>query len=280
MEEAVATLEEHSGEAYIRAGGTALTLLIRQGLLEPGVIVDLGGVAGSRSVRESADGGLYLGALMTLRQLELDALLRARAPILAETLRQVATVRVRNQATLGGNLAHADPAQDPPPTLMALESSLEVVGPDGPRSISLDDFFVDVFETALGPADIVTGVSIPAQPPGYRIHYEKFLPRTVDDYATVSIAGRLVLDENDTVTDARIILGAVGPTPLRAQAVERMLLGANTTELDFEGLASAARDASDPVDDARGSADYKREMTGVMVGRTVRRLVGTLGAPE
>lgn len=275
VDEAIEILQGHVDEAYVLAGGTALTLLIRQGLLQPGVLVDLIDLPGLRDVRDTGHGGLHIGPLLTLREIERAPLVIERQPGVASTLREVATVRVRNQATLGGNLAHADPAQDPPPALIALDASVEISGPEGRRSVALDEFFVDVFETILGPADIITGILIPSTPPETRFHYEKFLPRTVDDYATVSVAGRLDFDEDDVITGARVVLGAVGPVPIRATAVETMLAGANAAEIDVDAVAAEAAHAADPVDDARGSADYKREMTRVITARTLRRLLGT-----
>jgi carbon-monoxide dehydrogenase medium subunit len=246
---------------------------MKQGLIEPGLIVDLFAVPGLRELRATPDGGLEIGALLSLRRIERDPHVLDLQPGLASTIRRVATVRVRNQATLGGNLAHADPAQDPPPMLLALDAEVRVVGPIGVRIVPLDQFFVDVFETILGPSDIVTAVQVPPLPPGSRVRYEKFLPRTVDDYATVSVAARIVVGDDGAISDARIALGAVGPVPARVPEAEALLVGRPLADIDFDALAAAGRDAADPVDDVRGGADYKRDMAGVWVARTVQRML-------
>jgi carbon-monoxide dehydrogenase medium subunit len=278
VEEAVDLLSRHDGEAHLLAGGTALALLMKQGLIEPGVLVDLAGIPGLADVAATPDGGVAIGALRPMRRIERDAVVIERHPALASTVARVATVRVRNQATLGGNLAHADPAQDPPPMLLVLDAAVEAAGPDGRRTIPLDGFFVDVFETALGPAEILTGVLVPPLPARSRVRYEKFLPRTADDYATVSAAARLTFGEDGRIADARIALGAAGPVPLRVPAAEDLLRGRAPADVDLAAVADAARDTADPVDDVRGSADYKREMAGVWAARAVGRILSAEAA--
>src|SRR5687768_2064909 len=150
LEEAHAALREHGDDAKVMAGGTALMLLMRQGLVQPAVIVSLRHVPGLDGIEAApggngGGGGVRIGALCTHRRVETDSLVRERFPALHETLERVATIRIRNMATLGGNLTHADPAQDPPPTLIALGATLQVVGPDGARSIPLDEFFTDYY---------------------------------------------------------------------------------------------------------------------------------------
>jgi aerobic carbon-monoxide dehydrogenase medium subunit len=274
VQEALDRLDEQ-GPAHVLAGGTALTLLRRQGFIEPGPVVDLGGIEGLDGIRPTADGGLEIGAMATLRSIETSPLVRRRAPALAEVIARVATVRIRNQATIGGNLAHADPAQDPPPILIALDAEVEIAAPGGARRTSLDGFFVDVFETVLGPAEILTAIFVPPLAPGSRIGYEKFLPRTADDYATVSVAARLDVAADGTTADARIVLGAVAAIPLRVPAAEAALRGAPVDQLPLDAAIDAVLAAVDPMDDARGSADYKRAMAGVWT----RRLLGRLARP-
>ena len=191
LEETFELLAAHGEDAHLMAGGTALVLLLQQGLLQPGHVVGLNDVAELRGIRRLDDGGLRIEALTTHRQAERSADVQAFCPALAETFNHVATVRIRNQATIGGNLAHADPAQDPPPMLIALNGQAVVVSRQGERRIPLDEFFVDFFETALQPGEVLVAVEVPALAAGTRVTYKKFLPRTQDDYATVSVAAAL-----------------------------------------------------------------------------------------
>lgn len=271
---ALGLLGEHGDDAHLLAGGTSFMLLYRQGLIEPGVVIDLAGIDALRGIRQLDDGTLGIGALCSLRTVETDPLVAAIAPDLARTVARVATIRIRDQATIGGNLAHADPAQDPPPMLLALDASVVLRGPGGERTVPLAEFFVDVFETVVQPGEILTEIRVPVPSPASRFGYRKFLPRTADDYATVCVAGRLDVAADGTVADARIALGGVGPTPIRASEVEAALRGARLADLDPAEQAAGVAEAIDPVDDVRGSADYKRDMAVLWTSRLLRSLAG------
>lgn len=276
MDEAVAALERYGDGAALLAGGTSLMLLRRQGLIDPAAFVDLGSVSGLDRIERHLDGTIEIGAMCTLAAVEADPVIREAFPALASAVHRVATVRIRNQATIGGNLAHADPAQDPPPILIALDAEVEVAGPRGRRWVAMDTFFVDVFETILAPDEVLVGVRIPSPAPVSRSAYVKFLPRTVDDYATVSVAARLDR-RRDGGLDARIALGSVGPIPIRAREAEAALRAGDPKAPDVEAAAAALRDSVRPVDDARGSVDYKREMAVVWTRRVLRELLESLG---
>ncbi len=198
---------------------------------------------------------------------------------LPQALGVIATIRVRNQATVGGNLVHADPAQDPPPVLIALDATVEVVSSGGARSIAMESFFTDYFETALGETELLRSIKVPPMPAGSKLAYKKFLPRTEDDYATVAVAVRLGADADGTCRDLRIGLGALGTTPLRAKAVEAALLGQKLTAETIREAAALVRDEVDPLDDVRGTAKYKREMARVWTERTIAKLANTGGVP-
>ncbi len=271
LEEAVALLDRHGDDAHVLAGGTALTLLQKQGLVSPGVLVDLGRIPDLDALAVE-DGVLRIGAMATLRAVETSPRVSAHAPALCAVVGRVATVRIRNQATLGGNLAHADPAQDPPAILIVLGAELEITGRGGTRRIPVEELFVDVFETSLEPGEVLTAVRVPPMAPGSRIGYEKFLPRTEDDYATVAVAARLDVGDDGRVADARLALAAAAAVPLRVPAAERLLVDAPVDELPVPAVVEAVVSAVDPVDDGRGSAEYKREMAGVWVARLLRRL--------
>lgn len=273
--EAVEVLARHGEDAVVLAGGTALVLLLKQGLLRPEHVVALRRVDELRGVARRADGGLDIGALTTHREAELSPVVRAYAPALASAFGSVATIRIRNQATVGGNLVHADPAQDPPPMLLALGADVVLAGPGGERSLPLEAFFIDFLETALRPGEVLTAVRLPPLPATVRGTYLKFLPNTRDDYPTVSVGAVVELDDAHRCREVRIGLAGVGPTPRRASSVEAALRGA---ALDAGTIAAAAdlveRDI-EPLDDGRGSAGYKRRMAQVWVRRALTRLAGS-----
>ena len=272
MDEALAALKEYGDEAEFIAGGTSLILMMQQGLVQPSKVIGLGNIKELRGIKRSADGGLEVGAMTTHRQLETSPEAFAYAAALPQSLGVIATIRIRNQATLGGNLVHADPAQDPPPVLIALDSTIDVVSSGGARTIAMEEFFTDFFETTLGENELLRSVKVPPMPAGSRLAYKKFLPRTEDDYATVSVAVRLGVDADGTCKDIRIGLGALAVTPLRAKAVEKALLGQKLTAESIREAAALVRDEVDPLDDVRGSAAYKREMARVWTGRTIASL--------
>ena len=276
LKEVHATLKEFGTDAKLIAGGTALVIMMRQRLVQPSCLVSLRSVRGLNGV-EIKDGGLRIGGLATHREVESSPLVKRRIPLLAETYHHVATVRVRNMATVGGGLAHADPNMDPPPTLIALGATVKATSANGSRVIPLDGFFTDYYETVLNPDEIITEVFVPKLPPNSGAAYLKFLPRTADDYATVSAAVVLTLDKNKKIiSDARIALGSVGTTPIRATAAEAVLRGQPLKPEAFAEAGEKAKETVDPVSDFRGSAGYKKEMAGVFVRRALERALANL----
>jgi carbon-monoxide dehydrogenase medium subunit len=275
IDEALAALKEYGDEAEFIAGGTSLILMMQQGLVQPGKVIGLGNIKELRGIKRTADGGLEVGAMTTHRQLETSPEAFAYAAALPQSLGVIATIRIRNQATLGGNLVHADPAQDPPPVLIALDATIDVVkAGGGARTIAMESFFTDYFETTIGDDELLRSVKVPPMPAGSRLAYKKFLPRTEDDYATVSVAVRLGVAPDGTCKDIRIGLGALAVTPLRGKAVEQALLGKKLTAESIREAAALVRDEVDPLDDVRGSAGYKREMARVWTERTIASLAG------
>ena len=269
LEEALALLQEHGDDASVIAGGTALVTMMRQRLVRPGCLVSLRDVDGLGGI-EATNGALRLGALVTHREAEVSPLIRERLPVLSETFRRVATIRIRHMGTVGGALAHADPNQDPPVTLMALEASVEIRGSGERRALPVTEFFRDYYETALAPGELVTGVVVPILPAATGATYLKFLPRTADDYATVAVAAIVTLDaDGERCREARIALGSVGVTPLRGRAGEALLPGERLSASLVRAAGEAVKAEVDPLTDHRGSAAYKREMAAVMVGRAL-----------
>jgi carbon-monoxide dehydrogenase medium subunit len=267
VDEALAILREYGEDARIIAGGTALVTMLRQRLVRPSCLVSLRDVQGLDRI-DATNGSLRFGALVTHRAAETSPLVRERIPVLAETFRRVATVRIRHMATLGGALAHADPNQDPPVTLLALGARVQVSGAGGQRELAMDEFFRDYYESALEPGEIVTGVTVPVPPAGSGAAFVKFLPRTADDYATVAVAA-IVTSDGDRCRDARIALGSVGVTPLRGRAAEALLSGERFSPGLAEAAGEAVKGEVDPLSDHRGSAGYKRDMAAVMVRRAL-----------
>jgi len=237
--------------------------------VSPGYLVSLREIPGLGRI-EVANGGVRIGALVTHREVETSPLVRERIPVLAETFRRVASVRIRHMATVGGALAHADPNQDPPVTLIALGSRVEIRGAGGGRELPVEDFFRDYYESALEPGEVVTGVVVPQLPAASGAAYVKFLPRTADDYATVAVAAIVTLEsDGERCLAARIALGSVGVTPLRARAAEALLAGQRLGAGPLQAAGESVKGAVDPLSDHRGSAAYKREMAAVMVGRAL-----------
>lgn len=273
VDEALALLEQHgSDETHVIAGGTSVMLLLNLGLIEPTRLISLRRISPLQGIQTTPDGGLEIGAMTTHRQLELSPQVTAYCPALAETFGHVATVRIRNQGTLGGNLAHADPAQDPPPMLIALGAEVVLTSKKGQRSVKLDDFFVDYLTTKLEPGELLTSIRLPALPTGTNATYEKFLPRTHDDYATVSVAATMRLDADGRCADVHVALGGAAGVPLHARSVEDALRGEAPSDQRIADAASLVLDLVDPPDDARGSATYKRRMARVWTERALRHV--------
>jgi len=276
LKEVHATLKEFGGDAKLIAGGTALVIMMKQRLVRPSCLVALRSVRGLNGI-EVKDGGLSIGGLANHREVESSSLVRRRLPMLAETFHHVATIRVRNMATVGGGLAHADPNQDPPPSLIALGASVKATSGNGSRVIPLDGFFKDYYETVLNPDEIITELFVPKIAPNTGAAYIKFLPRTADDYATVSAAAVLTLDKNrKNVADVRIALGSVGVTPIRATEAEAVLRGQPLKPEAFAEAGEKAKAMVDPVSDFRGSAGYKRDMAAVFVRRALEKALADI----
>jgi carbon-monoxide dehydrogenase medium subunit len=270
LSEAIALLREHGAEAKILAGGQSLIPLMKMRLAAPKHLVDINGIGDLSYIRES-DGFLTIGALTRESDLDASELIRTRYPIIADTAAVIADPLVRNMATVGGNLAHADPANDHPATMLALGTEVVAAGPNGTRTIPLTEFFTGLFTTSLAPDEILTELRIPAPPPGSGGAYLK-VERKVGDFAAAAVAVQLTLD-GDTCKSVGIGLTNVGITPIKAVGAENALRG---KAVDAQSIAEAARIASEeaePSDDLRGSAEYKRSLIRVLTARALRRAV-------
>ena len=279
LQEAFALLDQHGDDARVMSGGTALVTLMKQRLAQPGHVIGLRRIPNLSSIEVVSNGGvnaLRFGAMCTQRQVETDPLVAEHLPLVAETFRRVATPRIRNVGTIGGGLVHGDPNQDPPPTLIALGASVVLSSSSGERVVPVEDLFIDYFETDVRPGEILTSVLIPPAPAGSGSAYLKFLPRTADDYATVAVAAIVEPGDNNVCRDVRIVLGAAGVTPIHATEAEGLLRQQPLNEENIRACAAAVKDAVDPLDDFRGSADYKREMSEVFTRRAINQALASV----
>lgn len=272
LEETAALLAAHGDDAKVVAGGTELINLMKQGLVQPKALVGLRSLTELTRI-ETSDAGCRIGALTTLHTLETSDTIKRVLPLLAETCRCVATVRIRVMATLGGAVAHADPHLDTPPCLIALDAVFNAVSQRGRREIPADQFFTGYYETVLAADELVADISVPPQPKGNGTSFIKFLPATHDDYATVSVAARVVLGADGRVADVRVALGSVGWTPIRARAVETAVRGMRFNHNDLREAASLVKREIDPIESFRASADYKRNMAEIHVHRALHEAI-------
>jgi len=270
VDEAVALLDQHGDEAKILAGGQSLIPLLRFRLARPSILIDINRVEGLEYIQET-DGVLHIGAMTREAELDSSSLIRDRYPILLDTSSVVADPVVRNWATVGGNIAHADPANDHPATMLALGARVVARGPEGERVIPIDEFFTDMtFETVLKPNEVLTEIRIPAPPERSGGAYFK-LERKVGDYAIAGVAAYITLDSNGNVSYAGIGLTNVGSTPIKARDAEQSLLGKPLDEASIHQAADLAAAASQPVSDTRGPAEYKRDMVRTLTVRALRK---------
>jgi carbon-monoxide dehydrogenase medium subunit len=260
-----------SAEPSVRpiAGGTAVMLMMKMGVLRPSRLVSLRAVEKRYSAIEAgADGGLTLGALATLSALERSPAVKSRAPVITRALRALANVRVRNVATVGGNLAHADPHMDLPPILIALGASVSVVGPAGDRTLPLEKLYAGYLETTLEHGELIAEVKVPAQG-ARRAAYLKCTTRSADDWPALGVAVSLEAD-GAVVRDARIVIGAATDTPVRLANAEKALSGARVDDAVLRRAGEAAAAEAAVIGDQHGTAAYKRELVRVYVARAVK----------
>jgi carbon-monoxide dehydrogenase medium subunit len=265
-----------SAEPSVRpiAGGTAVMLMMKMGVLRPTRLVSLRSVEKRYSdIQAGPDGGLTIGALATLASLERSPVVKSRAPVITRALKTLANVRVRNVATLGGQLAHADPHMDLPPILIALGASMVVVGPAGERTIPLEKLFAGYLETTLGHGELIAEVMVPAQG-AWRAAYLKCTTRSADDWPALGVAVSLDAD-GAAIRDARIVIGAATDTPTRLANAEKALRGARADDAVLRRAGDAAAAEAAVISDQHGTAAYKRELVRVYVARAVRAALGS-----
>jgi carbon-monoxide dehydrogenase medium subunit len=273
LDEATRSLLEYGDRATPLAGGTILGLAMKEGQLAGRHVVGLKRLSELRGIRSEST-GLWIGASSTHRQVERSSAVLASHSAIARAFTQIAHVRVRNQGTIGGNIAHGSPTFDPPPILIALGASLSIAGTGGTTRISpLDGFFRDVQVTELGQGELIVGVHVPVIPAGSRSTYLKFHSHSTGGFALVSVAASIRLDGDGKVASVRVVLGSVHSTPIRSHAIERALLGRQPTVAAIREAAALVREEIDPIADVMGSARYKTEMARVWTERALLEVV-------
>ena len=275
MREALDELASGDGAARPVGGATALMLLMKYGFLRPARLVGLKRLASELGgIARLTSGELRVGALTTLRDLELSPHVASSAPVLRQALHVLANVRVRNAATVGGHLAHADPHQDLPPVLVSLGAQAHVISHRGSRWLGVDELMQGYYETALAPDELLAELVLPAQPAGSRGSYTKFTSVSAEDWPALGVA--VLLQEVDgRLTDVRVAVSAVTDRPLRLPAVEGVLEGERPTESLFQAAGDAAALVVEPTGDGGASPAYKREMVRVHVRRALQKTMRT-----
>lgn len=265
--EATAMLAESGGAAKLLAGGQSLVPMLNFRLVDARTFIDINRIAGLSGIEETADGGLRIGALARHYALETSVAVRERFPVLGAAMKHVAHLAIRNRGTIGGSLSHADPAAELPALSLLLDARVEISGPSSARAVPAADFFLAPLTTALRPDEMAIAVSLPALPAGSGWGFEE-VARRRGDFA-VAAAGAVVALEGGRISEARIALAGVHPTPLRAEEAEELLTGAEPAPDALAAAAAAARDAAEPEGDLHGSADYRRHLTQVLTRRAL-----------
>jgi carbon-monoxide dehydrogenase medium subunit len=267
--EAISLLQQHGEDAKILSGGQSLVPMMKLRIARPAYLVDINRIAGLSYVKEEG-GFLKIGGLTREAELEASSLVRARYPILLDTVRVIADPQVRNLATIAGNLAHGDPANDHPATMLALRARVVATGANGERVIPIEQFFETLFTTALQQAEILTEIRIPIPPAHSGGAYFK-LERKVGDFATAAVAAQVTVDPSGVVQKAGIGLTNVGPIPIKAKAAEDFLEGKRLDATSIAQAAQFAADASQPSSDLRGPAEYKKSLVRELTKRALSR---------
>jgi carbon-monoxide dehydrogenase medium subunit len=264
------TLLTHIEEAKVIAGGTALLTLIKHGIFVPKTLINLKKIQGASEITYDAGTGLRIGALAAIYDIEASPLVRQHYPVLADACHVVANIRIRNMATIGGNLAHGDYQSDPPTALVALDAVVELLSREGTRQIKLSDFLKGSYETALEPGELVSALIVP---PAGRLRgtYTKFTTGSSEERPCVGVAALTTL-EKGVCAELHLVVGAVSPKPVRLENAESLARGEKLTSQLIDRIAADASSRVDPIDDLRGPADYKRQLVRVLVRRAIESI--------
>lgn len=265
--DAVKFLSEHREDVKILSGGQSLLPLMKMRLAKPGFVVDIGRIAGLDAITQEGD-SLIVGALVTHAQIEDSELLQKHCPLLPQTATTIADVQVRNRGTIGGSIAHADPAGDWPAAIMALDAEIKIAGPTGERWVKCADFFLGLLMSVLEPDELVTAVKVPVT--GHaKTAYLKAAPRS-SGFAVVGVAVRIALDAFEICDRAAIGITGVTDKAYRAQRVEQMLTGKKLDAKTIEAAAAESTRNIEVIEDINGSSEYRRHLTEVYTARAIQ----------
>jgi len=278
LEDAIELLSRYGTEARILAGGQSLIPLMKLRLSSPKYLIHLGGIQGLSAIEEQ-NGMISLGALTLYAEIQESSLVKSKLPILHDAVSMIGDVQIRNLGTLGGNLAHADPAGDLAPVLLALDAQVKTVGASEKRTLKIQELIVDAYSTDLESDEVVTQVLVPVPQKGSGGAYLKF-ERRAGDFAVASVGVQVSLKKDGTCRDIAVGLGAVGITAIRARQAEALLRGKQVDDALAKSAAAEAAAAADPFSDIRGSAEYKRHLVGVLFQRALKIALKRAGGEE
>ncbi len=271
IKEALSLLSQYKDACKIVCGGQSMLILMRQGLVAPEVLIDIKHLKELDFIQFDPKGGLRIGATTTHRAIEKSPIIKERYPVLVDMETHLATIQTRNWGTIGGNLCHADPAGDPAPVFIALNATVKMADAEGERSMPVEEFSLDFFETALGEGGLLLEIQVPVPPPRTATAYEKFAV-IESDHGIASVAASVTLDKNGRLCKkARVVLGAAASTPKRARKAEELLAGAALTDDLLEQVGHAAFEEAEPISDIHASEEYRREIVKVLTKRMVKR---------
>lgn len=265
---------------FLLAGGTDLIAQMKTGSVKPAAIIDIKKIPEMCEIRVAADGGLHIGAAVAARTLAASDIIRQRHAGLHDAVQLIGSLQIQNRATLGGNICNASPSADAVPPVLVDAATARIIGPEGERSIPLEQLFAGPGRTTLGPGELLVSLYLPKPAPRSASAYQRFTPRREMDIAVVGAAVRLDVDADDRITAARIALASVAPTPIRAPAAELALIGVKISDAAFAAAAIAAQDDATPISDTRGSAEYRRDLIAVLVRRALAQCSARLASGQ
>ncbi len=272
LKEALTLLDKYGDDCKVICGGQSLLILMRQGLVAPEYVIDIKGLSELDYIKSDGKGGLKIGATTTHRSIEKSSQMRDGFAVLAEMETRLASIQTRNWGTIGGNLCHGEPAGDPAPVLITLNATVKMASLKGERSLPMEDFTIDYFETALQPGELLTEIAIPAPPTHTGTAYSKF-NIIESDLATVSVGVSITLGVGETCQNVRIALGAAAPTPMRAKKAEAVLKGKKISDTLLSQAGEAASAEAEPISDIQASEEYRRELIKVLVPRISKEAI-------
>lgn len=274
VDEAVQLLSELGDEAKILGGGTAAVLMYTQRLIAPSYFVSLGQIDGLDYIRYEPGVGLRMGALTTHHAVESSPLVREKFPVLADVFHKVANIRIRNQATVGGVLAEADYASDPPAVLIGLSAQANIVGPNGQRTLPVSELILDFYETALAPDEIITELIVPDMPDNMGATYIKYVTRSSEDRPCVGVAAIVQRRQDHICDDLRVVVGAVASTPQTLRDIELTARDQKLTGSLASDIGRRYAAEIEPLSDIRGSSWYRKQIIEVLVRRAIEQAAG------